>query len=497
MKKHVLAILAAGVSLFQAPSLSADEALPSVQAVMDHFIAATGGRAAWEARHNLVEHATIDLPKQGVKGTQIVYQASPNKYLALIDLTGIGKLSSGSNGEVAWENNVLQGPRVKNGVEKADAFREGAFNADLRWQELYVKAETTGVETVAGHECYKVVLTPKEGKPLTEYFDKTSGLKLKTATIVSSQMGDIAAEILYDDYRKDGGILTAHRAVNHAAQQEFVVQVQSIEANAELAKDRFDLPPEIQALVNKPAQAEAKPESPVATARSAESPDRGKLTIFMAGNPVASETYTLSKSSEGGIDIDGSGSANLGPMKIEIEKFEVRTNEKFEPVEAIAKGKLGAIQMNVHTTFAGGQAKNEIDTGQGPQNKDIPVHSGALVVNANLPLYPWTLLAMRASFDPQQNQEFPVYVIGQAEVTATVLFKGREQVEFAGRSADLNHLAVSGKTPQGQAINMDFWIDNNRKIIKLAVPAQGVEAYQDGYEPKASSSGAGQPAPKG
>ena len=106
----------------------------------------------------------------------------------------------------------------------------------------------------------------------------------------------------------------------------------------------------------------------------------------------------------------------------------------------------------------------------------IPVHAGAVVVNANLPLYPWTLLAMRASFDNHEPQQFPVYVIGQAEVNATVVFKGREHVEFAGKTAELNHLAATGTTPQGQPISLDFWVDDNRKLIKIAVPSQGVEA---------------------
>jgi hypothetical protein len=484
MNKLALALLAASL-----PLLGADDALPGIQTVLDHWISATGGRAAWEARHNLVEHATLDLAKQGLKGALTIYEAAPDKYLGITELPGVGKIASGSNGQVAWETSALQGPRIKQGAEKADAFRDGAFNPALNWQKLYMKGETAGVETVEGHDCYKIVLTPSEGKPLVEFYDKTSGLLVKSMTTVSSQMGEIAAEILYSDYQKDGGVLSPHRMVNRAAQQEFVIQIQSIETNADLPKDRFDLPPEVQALLNKAEAAENKP--------AAAKPDAGKLTIYMAGNPVATENYTVQKSDGGGIDIDGSGSASIGTMKIDIEKFQVRTNAKYEPLEAIAKAKLGAIQMNVHATFAGGLAKNEIDNGQGPQNKDLPVHADAVVVNANLPLYPWTVLAMRASFDTQQPQPFPVYVLGQAEVNASVVFKGRENVVFGPRSAELNHLAVTGTTPQGQPISLDFWVDDNRKLIKIAVPSQGVEAFQDGFEPKAPVAVSQQQAPKG
>lgn len=231
------------------------EQLPSAQAVMDHFIAATGGKPAYEARHSLIEHSTIDFSKQGLKGTLTIYEAAPDLYLAVTELTGIGKISAGSNGDVAWENTAIQGPRIKQGAERADALREGTFNSPLYWQKLYVKAEVSGAEAVEGHDCYKVALTPKEGKPVTEFFDKQSGLMIKTMATVSSQLGDVNAEVLYDDYRKDGDVLSPHRMLNRAAGQEFVIQVSSVEVNPELPKDQFALPEEVKALI-KPAAAQ-------------------------------------------------------------------------------------------------------------------------------------------------------------------------------------------------------------------------------------------------
>jgi hypothetical protein len=481
MNKLALALLAAFL-----PLSGADEALPSTESVIDHFVAATGGKAAWEARHSQVEHATIDFPKQGLKGSLTIYEAAPDLYLGLTEFPGIGKIAAGSNGDIAWENSILQGPRIKLGAERADALRVGAFNAPLFWRKLYLKGETTGSEAVDGHDCYKVVLTPKEGKPITEFYDKKSGLMIKTAATVTNPMGDVNAEILYSDYRKDGDLLTPHRMVNDAAQQEFVIRIDSVEVNADLPKDRFDLPPEIQALLNKPVAAESKPAPPPSDHAAVQSPNSGKLSIYMAGAPVASETYTLKKS-DTGIEIDGSGSASLGTMKIDIERFDVITDAKYQPLQTTAKAKLGQIQMNVSATFADGQAKNEIDTGQGPQTKTIAVHPDTIVVNSNLPLFPWTILALRAGLDNQQPQQFHVYVLGQGEVEATVVFKAREHVDFAGKSAELNHLTVSGTSPQGQPISLDFWVDDNRKLIKIAVPSQGAEAYQEGFEPSIES----------
>ncbi len=490
MNKLAFAILATPLALF-----CADEALPKAETVLDRWIEVSGGKAAFEKRHNEVMHGSMEFTGRGVKGTMTVYQAAPDKNLAVIDIEGIGKIESGSNGEVAWENSALQGPRIKDGDEKAGALRDGTFNGALNWRKMYVKAETTASETVEGKECYKVVLTPKEGKPTIEFFDKKSGLLIKTMVTRNTPMGEITAEVLADDYRKEGDVIVPHKMINRFAGQEFEIKVQSVEVNVEMPGDRFDLPPEIKALLKK-TQDSPKPAAAAATSPASSSGAvSGKLNIFMAGKPMASESYSIQRT-DGKIAVTGSGNAMIGPMKIDIEQFSVTTDEKFQPVEAVAKAKLGQVQMNVKTTFADGKAKNEIDSGQGTKEKDDAVSPGALVVNANLPLYPWSFLAMRADLKNQDPQQFPVYVLGQAEVTATVVFKGRESVEFAGKTAELNHINMSGTTPQGQAIALDFWVDDSRKVIKIAVPSQGVEAYQEGFDRKAPPEAAKPEAPK-
>ena len=104
---------------------------------------------------------------------------------------------------------------------------------------------------------------------------------------------------------------------------------------------------------------------------------------------------------------------------------------------------------------------------------------------------------LRAEMKNQDPQQFPVYVIGQSEVMASVVFKGKEPVEFVGKTVDLNHFKVDGATPQGQKVSLDFWVDDSRKIIKLAVPGQGVEGYQEGFERKAPPAAPKPETPKG
>lgn len=475
MHKLALALLVTSSPFFA-------QDLPKADTILDRFVEVVGGKSTFEKHHNEVMHGTMDLTGRGVKGTLTVYQQEPDQIRATIDLEGIGKIDSGTSGDIAWENSAMQGPRIKKGVEKSDAFRDATFNAVLKWRDLYANAETTGEENVNGHECYKVVLTPREGNPTTHFYDKKSGLMIKTATTRSTQMGDITAEVFADDYRKEGDILTAHKLTNKFAGQEFQIAVQSVEYNVEIPKDRFDMPDEIKALAKKSAAAQVVQSAPAAAPASGGT--TGKLTLYMTGKSIATENYSVQKA-DGKIEVSGSANAAIGPIKIDIEQYKVVTDEKFQPVSAVAKGKLGQVQMNVNTVFADGKAKNEMDSGQGPQSKVDPVSPGALVVSANFPLYPWSLLALRADFKSKDPQQIPIYILGQSEVPGTVVFKGRETVEFAGKSAELNHINISGTPPDGQPITLDFWVDDNRKVIKIAVPARGVEAYQEGFERKA------------
>jgi hypothetical protein len=164
-------------------------------------------------------------------------------------------METGVNGPIAWENTALLGPRLKSGVERAEAIREGNLNSTLNWRKLYPKVETTGIETIDGEECYKVVMTPAEGQPLTGFYEKKSGLQVKLTTVASSQMGDIPVELIASGYKDFGGILEPARVTQKAGPAEFTIILESVEVNPVIPAEKFALPAEVRKLADK---AEAK-----------------------------------------------------------------------------------------------------------------------------------------------------------------------------------------------------------------------------------------------
>ncbi|MBI2680750.1 MAG: DUF620 domain-containing protein [Candidatus Solibacter usitatus] len=234
-------------------TLAADEALPKGEVILDQFVEATGGKAAYEKIHSEVATGSFELTGKGIRGSVTSFKAAPNKIYLTIDLAGIGKMEDGSNGEIAWNRSALQGPRIKEGDERAAALREATFNEPLHWRKLYKSVETVGIEKVDDKDCYKVVLTPLEGKAQTQFFDRQSHLLVKFAMTLSSPMGEVAVESRLGDYRKDGDLLTPHRLEQSAMGQQFVITIDTVKWNEEIPKSRFDLPADVAALLPKAA----------------------------------------------------------------------------------------------------------------------------------------------------------------------------------------------------------------------------------------------------
>lgn len=229
--------------------------LPPAESILDRFVEVTGGKAAYEARKTEVVNGTVEFAAMGLKGTMVTYYQDPDKFYMAMDLTGVGKIESGLIDGVAWENSVLQGPRIKTGEEKDQAIREAAMNGTYRWRDFFAKAETTGEETVDGEPCYKVVMTPAQGSPVTMYFEKASGLMRKTSVVAASQLGEIAADSISTEYRRFDAILEPAKVTERLAGQEFTIAIDNVKVNQPIPADRFRLPDEVQALLDRQKQA--------------------------------------------------------------------------------------------------------------------------------------------------------------------------------------------------------------------------------------------------
>jgi zinc protease len=231
--------------------------LPTGEEVMQKSIEAIGGEEALARHHNCLVKGKMSI--SGIDMDLTIYTAEPNLQYLLFESAMIGKMESGCNGEAAWDLSVMQGASVKEGKELEKALFDATFNAELYWRERYTSIDVQAIEDVEGTECYKVVLMPTVGDSVTAYIDKDSWLTVKTESVNNSPSGSISVVSNLSDYREVDGIkIPFSMKILLMGAQEMITTKESVEFNVDIPEGTFDVPMEIQELLDarQPAAAE-------------------------------------------------------------------------------------------------------------------------------------------------------------------------------------------------------------------------------------------------
>ena len=122
-----------GLLIAPAALLAGDEALPKGEDVVDDFVKATGGKAAYAKIHNSVSKMTLEFVGMGIKASVIGYSAEPNKSYAVVEADALGRIEEGTIGEVAWSKSMMEGPQIKEGEERAGTLRRAVFDSTPGW----------------------------------------------------------------------------------------------------------------------------------------------------------------------------------------------------------------------------------------------------------------------------------------------------------------------------------------------------------------------------
>jgi hypothetical protein len=250
LRRNLMPLLLAALAC-SAGWAAPDEPLPKAEDILDKFVEVTGGKAAYENIRNEKWTGNFEFVGKGIKGTITSYRADPNKSVSNVEVEGIGAIKQGTDGQTAWESSPVQGPRIKQGEERAVALREATLRGPLYWRKLYKHVETVSQETIDDQVCYKVVLTPEEGKPETQYYSKKSGLMVKMTSVESNPAGEIPIETMLSEYKEENGLRQPHKMRHNAMGQDFLITIDRFDYNVDIPANTFDVPADVKALPSK------------------------------------------------------------------------------------------------------------------------------------------------------------------------------------------------------------------------------------------------------
>jgi hypothetical protein len=178
-----------------------------------------------------------------------LFTARPNKSFMKMTLPGIGDITSGFDGKVAWTSSPMTGPMLATGKELEEKTLDSDFEGALGFAAKYDSMKTIEKTTFEGRPVYKVSLKRKgdAGEDI-EFYDVETGLKAGAIIERSNPMGAVKATSVMSDYKKFGNLLHPTVIKQTAGGAQMVMTFTSIEYdNVDPAV--FDLPAEIKALV--------------------------------------------------------------------------------------------------------------------------------------------------------------------------------------------------------------------------------------------------------
>lgn len=236
--RFVSALLAVGVLFAQQQQPD----LPAAASVIDRFLDASGGKSALAKHKTRYSRGTLEMSAMRLKGTIELYQKAPNKQLSAMNMPGFGLVQEGFDGEVAWSRDPATGLREKKGAELASTRLFAHFHRTLMMRELYPVTEVKGGAAVEGRNTWLIEARPVEGHPEKWYFDKETGLLVRTNIEREGPHGRLQVEADMEDYREVDGIKLPFRMKQRAAGASITIVIEEIRHGVAIDDAKFAKP---------------------------------------------------------------------------------------------------------------------------------------------------------------------------------------------------------------------------------------------------------------
>jgi pimeloyl-ACP methyl ester carboxylesterase len=191
--------------------------------------------------------------------------------------------------------------------------------------------------------------------------------------------------------------------------------------------------------------------------------------VFLQGRLVGAEDVIVRRS-ETGVIISGSG--RLGaPLDFTTRRIEIRYDPQWRPQSLALEASTKGGTLGIQTTFANGQAENEVNQ-TGVVKRKADTVSADTIVLPSLFFGSYEALALRLASIPDGGS-FKVYVAPQAEIPVKQTGRSSQRIETAGRVIDVRTYALTFQNP-GAAVDAIVWTDESGRLLRFEVAAQSL-----------------------
>jgi zinc protease len=223
------------------PKTAPPSATPTVDQVLDKYVDALGGRAAWKKITSRQSTGTIEVPAMNLSGTFQVIEKAPNQTLSVVVVAG-ANFREGFDGKMGWSDDPQNGVREQSGAELEEARRQADFYHPLDLRQLYKKLTLTGTEKIGERNTYVVEGATGSGDPDKMYFDTETGLALRVVGQHHSPEGVSVVQEDLDDYRAVDGVRVPFSIRQTSAENVFTIKIAEVHQNLPIDDAQFSKP---------------------------------------------------------------------------------------------------------------------------------------------------------------------------------------------------------------------------------------------------------------
>jgi ribosomal protein L21E len=227
-----------------APTATNSAALLTLDQILDKYLQAVGGKAAFEKLTTRVAKGSL-VQIQGtttITGPVEVYTKAPNKVATIME-SQYGKVQQIFDGTVGWIKNVRGGAYQISGEALVRIKRESDFYREVNLKELYPKMTLIRKDKVGDRETYVVEAVPHDGKPDTIYFDAQTGLLIRLDGVIEGEKGRPApTEIYFEDYREVDGVKLPFTQRQSGPGYNITIKLYEIKHNVPVDDAKFKKP---------------------------------------------------------------------------------------------------------------------------------------------------------------------------------------------------------------------------------------------------------------
>lgn len=216
--------------------------LPTVDQLLEKYVAALGGKEALEKVTSRVSKGSFEIPAMGASGAFESVEKAPNQTATTIDIPGFGTLNIVFDGKNGYQKDPMQGLREASGAELAMMKLDAEMYGALKMKSLYKSLEVKSKEKVATGEAYLLVATPNEGSPVKLYFAADTYLLVRREAETDSPQGKMPTEATMEDYRTVDGIKIPFVIKTNTPAVSFVVKVEEVKQNVPVDAAKFAKP---------------------------------------------------------------------------------------------------------------------------------------------------------------------------------------------------------------------------------------------------------------